>query len=392
MRLDDPDGDWKQIISLQPIGTAKLFAMATPTDITMNMRGIKYKYSTIDNILETVEPPNSAIQYTVISTGDFRELDDLEDTYSLWTGSNIDDAIRRFAMRHEVSGVDASGKSLAVFAKSTANDHSRDLEIAQDISHYLSSNFTYTLNLNGISSDEDVDPIVRFLYEFRRGHCELFAGAMTLLCQSLNIPTRMVVGFRCDSDDFNALGGFYQVKQSNAHAWVEVFADRKWNTFDPTSGHLAGGDDSSPKKNGYVQTVKNMLDYLEFTWARSVVAYGPPQRQNLIDNLDSRMSRAAVAHGQYMGVWSRRIHAYLENIEWRISNIIVGASIVAGSVGMLATLGWFIRQRFQLRQHTNESVWMICPRRSNSAWFDSLVSMMIFCEFWSGTSSFARPT
>ena len=53
--------------------------------------------------------------------------------------------------------------------------------------------------------------MVAFLYDFKRGHCEYFAGAMTLMCQSLKIPARMVIGFRCD--DFNNVGGFYRVEK-----------------------------------------------------------------------------------------------------------------------------------------------------------------------------------
>ena len=58
---------------------------------------------------------------------------------------------------------------------------------------------------------------------------------MTLMCQSLGIPARQVVGFRCDSEDFNTLGDYYEVKQSDAHAWCEVFTGSEWQTYDPTT-------------------------------------------------------------------------------------------------------------------------------------------------------------
>ena len=66
--------------------------------------------------------------------------------------------------------------------------------------------------------EEGPDPLVAFLYDFKKGHCEYFAGALwTLLCQSLGLEARMVVGFHCEGDAF--VGGYYQVQQSHAHAW-----------------------------------------------------------------------------------------------------------------------------------------------------------------------------
>ena len=62
---------------------------------------------------------------------------------------------------------------------------------------------------------------------------------MTLLCQSLGLQARMVVGFHCDPDSF--INGYYLVQQSHAHAWVEVLTtdgkSYQWKTFDPTSGN-----------------------------------------------------------------------------------------------------------------------------------------------------------
>src|SRR5262249_22049145 len=110
--------------------------------------------------------------------------------------------------------------------------------IARNIQHHLQTEFEYTLDLTDARKlGPDEDPIAAFLTDFKKGHCEYFAGAMTLMCQSLDIPARLVVGFKCDAMDYNnVLGGYYLVRQSNAHAWCEVYVGGKWETFDPTSG------------------------------------------------------------------------------------------------------------------------------------------------------------
>ena len=130
--------------------------------------------------------------------------------------------------------------------------------------------------------------MVAFLYDFRKGHCEYFAGAMTLLCQSLHIQ-RMVVGFKCD--DFNPLGGYYTVRQSHAHAWVEVLTTEGWKSFDPTSGI---DDDSTARADSLKQRIGDSLDYLEYTWANSVIGYDHDNRENLINKVEAGMTNAAI--------------------------------------------------------------------------------------------------
>lgn len=77
-----------------------------------------------------------------------------------------------------------------------------------------------------------VDPVLDFLRR-KTGHCEYFASAMALLARSLDIPTRVVGGYRVT--EFNSVGGYYLVRERNAHAWVEAWLpERGWVTYDPT--------------------------------------------------------------------------------------------------------------------------------------------------------------
>ncbi len=143
------------------------------------------------------------------------------------------------------------------------------------------------------------DPMEAFLTDFKRGHCEYFAGAMTLMCQSLGIPARFVVGFHCEPDDFNSIGDYFEVKQSDAHAWCEVYTGRRWETFDPTSGRGAVGASNHP----WFSEAKKFIDYLEFKWANTVVAYDTGDRRNLIYSLDWQVSRTAVGGSQNFEDW-----------------------------------------------------------------------------------------
>lgn len=77
------------------------------------------------------------------------------------------------------------------------------------------------------------DPVVGFLLHDRTGHCEYFASAMVLISRARGIPARLVGGYRVA--EFNELGGYYIVRQRNAHTWVEAWVPGEgWRTYDPT--------------------------------------------------------------------------------------------------------------------------------------------------------------
>jgi len=79
----------------------------------------------------------------------------------------------------------------------------------------------FEYSLQGQARDLSVDPVEDFVSNNPRGHCEYFATALALMLRSQGIPSRVVVGFRCD--EFNELGEYYQVRQYHAHSWVEAY-------------------------------------------------------------------------------------------------------------------------------------------------------------------------
>jgi transglutaminase-like putative cysteine protease len=79
------------------------------------------------------------------------------------------------------------------------------------------------------------DAVDQFLFVDQRGVCEHYVSAMVVLLRSLGIPARFVVGY--GSGTYNTFTGYYEVRASDAHAWVEVyFPDVEWVEFDPTPG------------------------------------------------------------------------------------------------------------------------------------------------------------
>ena len=260
-------------------------------------------------------------------------------------GSEIDPAVAGYARQPAVCGTDAAGKSLADYP--LAGDHQYDHQIAANFERDLRTHFGYTLDLTNIGSLGNRDPMAAFLTDFRRGHCEYFAGAMTLMCQSLGIPARFVVGFRCEPEDFNSLGDYFQVKQSNAHAWCEVFTGQKWETFDPTSGRGAEGAANHP----FLAGMKKFFDYLEFKWANSVVAYDTSNRKNLIDTLDYQLNRSAANGQQNVSDSVAWIQKQLDAIQRDFASPTVLSCVITGMISLsFIAVSVFVFERIRLHR------------------------------------------
>lgn len=89
--------------------------------------------------------------------------------------------------------------------------------------------FVYTLR-PGTMAEDIVD---QFLFATRQGYCEHYSSAMTFLLRAAGVPARVVVGYQGGEE--NPVGGYLIVRQSDAHAWVEVWVDGRWLRVDPTS-------------------------------------------------------------------------------------------------------------------------------------------------------------
>jgi len=108
-------------------------------------------------------------------------------------------------------------------------------EVALRIESYLRENYTYSLD-----PPRSRYPLEAFLFKDRRGYCQQFSGAMTLMLRMDGIPARVAVGFLPGT--YDPLTQRWRVRALDAHAWVEVyFAGIGWVSFDPTPPASVGG-------------------------------------------------------------------------------------------------------------------------------------------------------
>jgi transglutaminase-like putative cysteine protease len=102
--------------------------------------------------------------------------------------------------------------------------------IAGVLQYFSKQAFYYTLTppLLGRNAMDD------FLFNSRRGFCEHYASAFVYLMRAAGVPARVVLGYQ--GGELNPVDGYMVVRQSDAHAWAEVWVDNKyWLRVDPTA-------------------------------------------------------------------------------------------------------------------------------------------------------------
>jgi transglutaminase-like putative cysteine protease len=110
-------------------------------------------------------------------------------------------------------------------------EHTSPHELVEDaLNFFRREHFTYTLTPGTYDAETGLDV---FLFERREGFCEHYAASFASLMRLAGVPSRVVIGYH--GGEFNTLGRYVIVRQSDAHAWCEVWMkDTGWQRVDPT--------------------------------------------------------------------------------------------------------------------------------------------------------------
>ncbi|MDB4973388.1 MAG: Transglutaminase-like enzyme [Myxococcaceae bacterium] len=137
---------------------------------------------------------------------------------------------------------------------------------ARRLERYLRSENHYAYSLQLFDTRGQL-PLVAFLFDAKRGHCEYFSSALAIMLRGVGIPARNVTGFA--GGEFNSYGGYYSVRQSDAHSWVEaLIPGRGWVTLDPTPGSR-----DAFQNTDVFRELRAMVDAMRAYWMTRVVGY-----------------------------------------------------------------------------------------------------------------------
>ncbi len=195
-------------VTLEPTDQRWLFALDLPVSVPQGAVQLP------DYQLRSIQPVSSRILYQAASQLRYNTgaLSEAERQRGLQLPDNITPRMRALVADWESQG----GNRASV--------------VLQALRYFREEPFYYTLHPPPLSKN----PVDQFLFESRRGFCEHYASAFATLMRIAGIPTRVVVGYQ--GGEYNPMGGYLIVRQSDAHAWTEVWlAGQGWVRIDPTA-------------------------------------------------------------------------------------------------------------------------------------------------------------
>ncbi|PXW98584.1 transglutaminase superfamily protein [Sphaerotilus hippei] len=100
------------------------------------------------------------------------------------------------------------------------------------LAHIRRSPYRYTLEPGTVPAGADA--LDHFWLDGRAGFCEHYAASLVVVLRAAGVPARIVTGYQ--GGQINPVDGVLEVRQSDAHAWVEYWRDdRGWVRADPTA-------------------------------------------------------------------------------------------------------------------------------------------------------------
>jgi hypothetical protein len=136
-----------------------------------------------------------------------------------------------------------------------------------------------------------------FLFDTRLGYCEHYASAFVVVMRMLGVPARVVTGYQ--GGELNPVDRFLTVRQSDAHAWAEVWlAGTGWVRVDPTAVvapvRIEGGASEMARREGFAPlgTTVGELDFVrrlrfnweaaQNTWYQWILSYSPERQRDFL--------------------------------------------------------------------------------------------------------------
>lgn len=265
----------RQIIKLEPNDSSLLFAMRPILELSAGPRLPPYLNPTDGTIFRP--EGRGSYDYEVLSDTNLEAPQESEELPSesrnkemLALPAGLKERLRRIALPL-VEGIPGDDRG-AIAAKARA------------IEGYLreTGGFGYTLEMSVV--DPNLDPVVDFLVNRKQGHCEYFASAMALLLRSIDIPSRLINGFK--GGDWNDITQTMNVRQKHAHSWVEAYVGKDgrntpiWITLDPTPG--ASRDESVAQVGGVVTSFRPITDIIRYIWVFYILGYDRSRQNRLL--------------------------------------------------------------------------------------------------------------
>ena len=260
-------------VTLEPTMQQWVFAMEMPRELSLPRTHMGPQQQ-----LFHVTPIEQRVAYDVVSYTDFIVQAELPAAFKGWYTTLPDSGNQRTVkLAREMR--EAAGSDTAYIDAVLAKFHEEE--------------FFYTLQPPALGSN----PVDRFLFDTRQGFCEHYASAFAFMMRSAGIPSRIVLGYQ--GGEVNPMGGHLIVRQSDAHAWTEVWLERYgWYRVDPTAavaperieygvrgatldGIAASWGFAAPSQ--LLQKLTMTWDAMNAKWNDWILGYGPDTQNSFME-------------------------------------------------------------------------------------------------------------
>ena len=277
----------RQDILLEMLDTAVLFAAPFAELVSGEFSAVQ---ADVMSGLHLPLPPSSRLRYSVTSQVPQLVADER-------TASELayPDSIRSHYLQVPVESQQVANLARRVIREATT-PFGQTLAIQQ----HLLENYRYSLEADTATLSH---PLEEFLFTRKTGYCEHYATAMVVMLRTVGIPARLVTGFL--ATEWNEYGGYFTVRQRDAHAWVEVyFPHSGWITMDPTPTVSAAVAISR------WESIRRLGESLRLQWDRLFVRY-------------SAKDQLAVVHGVREGsdALRERVSRWVSSLSATISQV-----------------------------------------------------------------------
>jgi transglutaminase-like putative cysteine protease len=260
-------------IDLEPLENDALFFAGTPEALDVRVRTL---YRSEGSVFRLHHPESQGLHYDAYSL-----LEDRPETAPAMYPAPV----LSLAARERALQLPLIDHRISELARTIMAGASTDLERARALERRLRTGYGYTLEL----PDRQVaDPLAYFLFTRRKGHCEYFASAMTVMLRSQGIPARLATGFQ--SGIYNPVSDLWLVRAGDAHSWVEAWIpSHGWTTFDPTPP-----DPGTRGSLGFLTSLSLYVDAAETFWQEWVVTYDIARQGSLAGRVEQGAHRLGI--------------------------------------------------------------------------------------------------
>jgi len=266
---DQNKAPFRYTVQMEPTEQKWLFALDYPALVPRKTK------MTIDYQLITTRPVTQLREYVMASDPGFRD----------------NPALKQTLLRAALELPQGFNPRTAELISSWRQEANSDSEIVQRALQYFNQQqFRYTLN-PPLLSQHTVD---EFLFDTQEGFCEHYASAFTVMMRMAGIPARVVTGYQ--GGFYNNIGSYVLVRQSDAHAWSEVWIrGAGWTRIDPTAAvapeRVEQGAVNSLDQRRYMfdfqwlRNARNTFDLFQSVWNNWVVTFGADRQSRLLSFL-----------------------------------------------------------------------------------------------------------